>query len=331
MIFTPTFARILLFSLFATSMFLSTCFDVSGQESHEWSKIAFPNIPTSFGSGEAVPSVRPSNKGIEFSLAFGWTEDDEIKDNFKRPNGSLIKLSLHDANGLKVEPIESNFEGEPLRLTGGLGFSHSSFSCIFPWSENEMLESWIEISTQDRSYWLEIPYGFTRNPKNKKLPTAESGPPQFPPALKPFPEKAQLVNWKHVEYELGEIQNGWRLSLLHANPFDARSEIVLYREDSKVGESMFLWNLRDPVTKLSIAQANGNQLTSRLMSLRLHSDGRHRSDSFEFNRNPGRDRMRDWGTMEIEVGDRQWKTTIPSSLFRYVHGVSDPHHKSTLR
>ena len=307
-----------------------SCSMVIGQEPHKWRSISYPNLPTEFASGTAEPTIRRSEHGIQLSLAFSWSDEDAKKETFKRPNGSEIKLRMHYADKKIVEPSNSTFDGELLTF-GRRGYSSGAFSCTFPWSENEMLEGWLQISTGDTEYWLEIPYGFTRDPKLKKLPTAKTGPPKLPPALKPFPEKSYIVNWKHVNYDLGDIQNSWRLSLQHANPFDANSEVVLYRDDSAVGKSMFLWDIHEPKTKLSIKHENGFNLKSRVMSLRLHDDGMRRSDSFEFNRNPGNDNLRDWGTMVIEVGDKKWTTEMPSSLFRYVHGRADHYNKSSIR
>ena len=307
-----------------------SCSMAVGQGSHEWRSISYPDLPTQFASGTSAPTIRCSDDGIQFSLAFSWSDDDAKEDSFKLPNGSEIKLQLHYTNEKIVEPSNSTFDGE-LMTFGRRGYSSGSFTCTFPWSENEMLEGWLHVSTSGREYWLEIPYGFTRDPKIEKLPTAKTGPPELPAALKPFPEKSHIVNWKHVNYNLGEIQNGWRLSLQHANPFDANSEIILYRDDSAVGKSMFLWDIHEPKTRLSIKHENGFNLTSRIMKLRLHDDGMRRSDSFEFNRNPGNDSLRDWGTMVIEVGEKSWTTAMPSSLFRYVHGRADHYNESSIR
>ncbi len=67
------------------------------------------------------------------------------------------------------------------------------------------------------------------------------------------------------------------------------------------------------------------------MNLRLHDDGMRRSDSFDFNRNPGERELRDWGTMIISIDGKESTLAMPSSLFRYVHGIADPYHKSTVR
>jgi hypothetical protein len=131
------------------------------------------------------------------------------------------------------------------------------------------------------------------------------------------------VPWLHVDYDLGKIQNDWRLSLKLANPFDARGEAILYREDSQVGKSMFLWKLDTPKTAMEIKMAGGRVLAAHGMGIRLHEDGMRRSDDYSFNRYPYPEEGRDWGQVVIKVDDKTHECTVPSSLFKYVHGVTD--------
>jgi hypothetical protein len=273
-----TFYRTMMIMIFA-SAFSVHCV-VAGQDSHKWKAISYPDLPTKFASGFAATSVRSTEKGLSLALLFSWADDDAAKEEFVLPDGKKIGLALHDTDGNKVEPIESNFDGE-LMAFGRRGYSSGSYHCTFPWSGNDMSEGWLEIRMQNGSFWLEIPYGFTRDPSADKLPVTRKGTPKLPPALKPFPGNSRLVNWKHVVYDIGKIQNGWQLTLLHSNPFDASSEIVLYRDDSEIGKSMFLWDLHSTRTKLSIKQADGFNLTGRTMSLKLHDDGMRRSDTFK--------------------------------------------------
>jgi hypothetical protein len=137
------------------------------------------------------------------------------------------------------------------------------------------------------------------------------------------------VPWLHAHYNLGRIQNEWALSVNLANPFDVEAEIVLYRDDSQVGKSMFLWELHSPRTAVAIKQPGARVLESRGMSIRLHEDGLRRSDYFKFNRNPG-DEERCWGTVIVKVDDKTYECVVPSSLFKYVHAVADPYNKATV-
>ena len=51
------------------------------------------------------------------------------------------------------------------------------------------------------------------------------------PAMKSLTEHDHVLRWQIVHYDLGGIQKGWRLLLIQSNPFDAESEVVLYRND----------------------------------------------------------------------------------------------------
>jgi hypothetical protein len=139
--------------------------------------------------------------------------------------------------------------------------------------------------------------------------------------MKEMGEKDRILPWLHVHYDLGEIQNHWRLSVNVSNPFDTEAEVILYREDSQ--------DLNSPRIAMEIKQPAGWVLQSRCMSIRLHEDAMRRSDSFKFSRNPGSDE-RCWGTVIVKVDDKSYEWVVPSSLFKYVHGTPDPHHKALV-
>lgn len=300
---------------------LAVASTVHSQESHRWDSISYPDLPTQFGDGTARPVIRKTDDGLQLSLSFGWTDEQAAADGFLMPDGTRIKLALYHPDGSASIPLDSTFD-RGLITTGGRGYSSGAFQCRFPWYGNQMTEAWLEIKMPQQSFWLELPYGFTRDPDSEKLPTARSGRPQAL-AKNALPDNALMIQWQSVIYDVGEIQNGWRLTLRQANPFDASSELVLYRNDTEVGKSMFLWELHSPRTKVTIKRADGSRLESRAISLRLHDDGMRRSDGFQFNRNPDDSESRNWGQMLIEVDDRSRPVTMPSSLFRYVHGHSD--------
>jgi hypothetical protein len=132
----------------------------------------------------------------------------------------------------------------------------------------------------------------------------------------------EILPWDYVEYDLGEIQNQWRAEVHVSNPFDAAAEVILYRHDTAIGKSMYLWDLHTPQTRIEIDDPLTRRLPSRAMEIRLHEDGLRRSDSFSFYRNPG-SVNRGWGTAIMTVEDRSYSFTLPSSLFRYTHGSPD--------
>ena len=300
---------------------------------HTWSQINYASLPCPWASGTARPSLRAPGKdetqGLLFGLTFFRSYVDESQKKFVEPDPQKLTVRMHFADGKVVSPKNPGFE-----VLGWFGNSlgaSASVQRVFPWTENKLLEAWIEVRYPGHVFWLEVPYGFTRNPSDALCAPSKSGRPKLAPAMKKLEEGAKIVKWKHVEYDLGKIQNGWGLTLMHSNPFDAHSEIVLFRDDFRIGKSAILWDLYSPRTSVIIRHANGNTQKGWAKSLRLHDDGLRRSDKFNFNRNGRDDEMRDWGTIVIDVDGKSREAVVPSSLFRYVHGVADPYHKATLR
>ena len=227
--------------------------------------------------------------------------------------GSII-ARVHRASG---RIAETTFD----RAAGGFRNEWVSIA-YFPWGSNTLSESWIEVLVGRETYWLEIPYGFDRNPEDSLPPIVNGGRPKVAAAMGKLRNTDHVVPWSTVHYDLGGIQNGWKLSLIQSNPFDARSEVVLYREDSAVGKSMFLWDLRSPRTTVRLRGLERGEVKGRCMSLRLHDDGMRRSDSFEIGRN-GSDAKRGWATIEIAVDEKAYQITVPTSVTSYTHGHAD--------
>jgi hypothetical protein len=181
-----------------------------------------------------------------------------------------------------------------------------------------MDESWIDVSVGEERYWLEIPYGFDRDPRQPLSSSSAVGPPKFCPAMKKSPLD-HVIHWSSVHYDLGKIQNRWRLSLIQSNPGDGQTEVQLYRDDSAVGKSVFLWDLYSPRTNVRVLEAGQLIVGAHCMGIRLHEDGMRRSDTYALGRTGFGDR-RSWGEVEITVGDRSYRTVVPSSVYEYGHG-----------
>jgi hypothetical protein len=293
---------------------------------HNWDHIAYPTLPA-LPDGFQAPTLAlyKRDAGLQFSLSYYVPATKEPRN--EPPSAEKITVRLHSADGKIAEP-------EPDENRGAFGIGdHRGHLCgydyRFPWKRNVLEEAWIELRLPGQAYWVEIPYGFTRNPGDRLTPAvARRGKPAFTATMKPA-KKDRLVPWLFVNYDLGSIQNGWALSVNLANPLDTEAEIVLFRNDSEIGKSMYLWELHSPRTTIGIKQPAGWMLESRGMSIRLHEDGLRRSDSFKFNRNPGQDE-RCWGTVSIKVDDKSYECVVPSSLFKYLHGVADPYNKALL-
>jgi hypothetical protein len=294
---------------------------------HNWDHIAYPRLPA-LSDGSHAPRLVLQNRkdaGLEFVLSY-YVPDPQEQNRKKLPSPEKITVRLHS-------PADKVTDLEPDELSG-VGFGDArggtcDYLYRFPWKRNVLEEAWLEVRLPQQVYWVEVPYGFTCNPADPLTPVeARRGRPSFAATMKRR-EKDLVVSWLHVHYDLGRIQNGWALAVNLSNPFDAEAEIVLYRDDSQIGKSMYLWELHTPRTAITIKQAGGGTLDSRGMSIRLHEDGLRRSDCFKFSRNPAGDERR-WGTVKIKVDDKSYECVVPSSLFKYVHGVADPYDRARM-
>ena len=195
---------------------------------HDWRHIWYPAMPVPGRKGgtEWLSAVVGSGFGGRrlLRLDISWSG---LLD--QRPRPEELAVRLHRADGTIAEPDDE----EPPAWRGW------SIVYWFPWGRNVLEEAWFEIHASGRTYWIEVPYGFTRNPNDPLAPPAlDGGEPSLAPAMKSLGDNDDIVSWRYVEYDLGAIQSGWRLSLKQANPFDAKCEVILYRDDTRVGKSI---------------------------------------------------------------------------------------------
>lgn len=185
----------------------------------------------------------------------------------------------------------------------------------FPWGQNKLEEAWLELRLKGRTYWIEIPYGFTRDPA-APLARAEpdAGLPALAPAMKNVSADDRLVAWTKIVYDLDPIQNDWRLHVELANPFDARCKALLYWEGGQ-------WDLHAPRTSAKIVEDGGGVVAASQVGARFV--GSAREDAFDFCRYHG-SKGRDWGTLTITVDGKSTDAVIPSSLFKCTHGEAHP-------
>ena len=271
--------------------------------SHTWKRIEYPSLPipgfeteklmvlVGSGSSDGAPHLR-------FDAMWSALREAQMPAAIADAGKFVVRLHLSDG---KVILPESEKHPRSWMGAGSRGITYS-IMYLFPWQRNVMEEAWIEFVLPGQTYWIELPYGFTRNPADDLPSDAKRGEPAFPSTMKALGETDRLVPWLQVNYDLGVIQNGWRLALQLANPFDAEAEAILYRDDIRVGKSMFLWKLDTPRTAMEIKTSGGGILAARSMGIRLHEDGMRRSDNYSFNRFPREGR--DWGTVVFKVDDK---------------------------
>ena len=290
---------------------------------HKWEYISFPWTLPDGKSCPAFSAGWPGGSARSDEISRGLRLDImNIVPGFGFFKTNAITARLYRASGEIVEPT---VEGKKLLNTpvGGSTFSGPNWRPLpqamtrFPWGTNALEECWIEVSMGPERYWLEIPYGFDRNPADPLPPSIPGGPPKFASAMKSLTEHDHVLRWQNVHYDLGEIQNGWRLSLIQSNSVDAESEVVLYREDVKIGTSTS-WETNSPMTTLSVLDASGTTVGSHCIDVHIQDGGMERSNMYVIARNG--DDQRCWGQIEISVDDKSYRIVVPSSLYKYTHG-----------
>ena len=109
-----------------------------------------------------------------------------------------------------------------------------------------------------------------------------------------------------------------------AKPSDAKAEAILYA----ILEGIHRWKMERPRTAMEIRLPGERVIAASATAIRLHEEGLRRSDHFDFNRFP--DEGRDWGRLVIKVDDKSYGCVVPSSLYKFVHGVTDPENPRPL-
>ena len=288
--------------------------------SHNYEYITFPEQSTdgkycpifSVGYGEHPESASQGFRLDIMDIVPGFFKTNAITARLYRANGESVGPTA-EGKAMLNSPIYISTFSVPGQMPPAQVMTY------FPWGPNSLEECWIEVSMGLERYWLEIPYGFDRNPADPLPPGVPGGRPQYVPAMKSLTDHDHVVRWLNVHYDLGVIQNGWRLSLIQSNPFDAQSEVELYRDDGAVGKSMYLWDLHTPRTSLRVIDADGSVIDGFCMDVHLHEDGLRRSDIFHIGRN-GFGKERCWGHIEISVDGKNYQVIVPSSLYKYTHG-----------
>jgi hypothetical protein len=288
---------------------------------HTWKSISYPSIATPWGiGGTAIPLVAVDDPrgGLRLILSFLAPYDDKEREKMPMPReGEDLQILLHTPHG-KVPP-----KCDPSRLVawfGGGGAMSGGTSFSFPWQANDLLEAWIELRLPDLSYWLTIPYGFTRDPRDPLGPPDPSlERPSAPPLGAEPGRRAKVVPWQAVSYDLGPInKEKWRLSFTQSNPFHAATVLTLYKDNNLNG--LLSWGIDSPKTAIRVE--HGYAMAGILTSITREEDGFRRTDRFHL-QDSHHEAGRFWGTLIISVDGKDYPVAMPSSLFKYTHGETD--------
>ena len=66
------------------------------------------------------------------------------------------------------------------------------------------------------------------------------------------------------------------------------------------------------------------------MGVRLTGSFSERTDDYRLGMGTGEDQGRLWGKVIVKMDDESYECVVPSSMFKYVHGVADPDNRQRL-
>ena len=281
-----------------------------------WSSIQYPDIDIPGAPGRTITGrLSPGKDGdgrpdeLLFRLIFYQPADKEIPQVLVHPETFVVRL--HRGDGSVVEG-KSVF-GEDWTGFGNQNGLTRGRIYTFPWGRNAFDEAWIEWRLPNQTFWFEVPYGFSRDPAQPwPSPDPARSEPHLASAMNNLGARDLLIPWRLVEYELGEIQNHWRLTANMANSFQPAVETVLYHAPDE-------WRQWQPEEPRVSVQMKGHGESFRLAFRRQGM--LDRVDTFRTG--VGAERGRDTGVEIIHVDDRSYEFTIPSSLSKYDHGRAD--------
>jgi hypothetical protein len=194
-----------------------------------------------------------------------------------------LKMRLHYPDGRVVEPER---EFGPYGVSG---YAYRHF--LFPYDDNSLTEAWFELQIDDRTFWFDVPYGFTRNPEAPMPPSDPDGKPQgFVPAMSRMKKEDDIIRWSSVLYQFGSIQNGWDLavSIRHGG---MGGRVNLRRKEGR-------WAIHTPVTALKVEMENGESIVGEQIASQLEAPD-NREDEFKFDFKPLSGRA--WGKLVVTV------------------------------
>lgn len=272
----------------------------------QWTRLEYAMRLTGLGGGELAASLTPevqfapvSLEKTGFTVNLSWFPRDGNMEAYER-----LRLRLHYPDGRVVEP---SYSSPPVTVTSGVVISLRSF--VFPWGRNALEEAWLELEDGDRTYWLEVPYGFTRSPELPLPPaeiTDETTPSLAPAMLQAASKDVEIIRWWKVRYDFGPIADGQQLEvdLTHA-----ACTLRLRRTKDR-------WSIHDPITTVRLEKTDGETIVGEQIAARINDaklSPSEREDEFTFTYSPLKGRT--WGDLIVTVGETSLRRTIPLGTF----------------
>ncbi|HWB04044.1 MAG TPA: hypothetical protein VG796_13535 [Verrucomicrobiales bacterium] len=266
-----------------------------------------------------VPTVRVENKekeGMILTLSYFLPSEFEQKKSGK-VEAEKVTAELY-RNQEKPVALKGVFDSHIYWGSGPEGQYRelaTTHAFTIPWGPNAFDDAWVRLDLKDRVFWVELPYGFMRDPKD---PPAPEDPKRESPKTTPFSQKKPgpqdlIIPWEYVSYRLGKFREGGSVIVNVANTFDAMTELVLWN---------FSGGVREPECTVANVIVPGYEKTGQCISLTLEkSSDPFRSQLFRYSRGSGDGRH--WCQVRVTVEKEARTLTMPSSLVDYVHGHAD--------
>ncbi len=235
-----------------------------------------------------------------------------------------------ETNGTsRPEPVAAEFyvnENKPVILKGTLESGpyegsgpgprgreqQTDHTFFIPWGANALDDAWVRLRLKDRDFWVELPFGFTRNPADPAPPAGESKEGPGCPVAKNTSagENDLVIPWEYVTYQLDGFPASQRVYVNMANPSDAQTELQM---------SGFGSDIREPRCGITFEFVPDYRNEGRCISLAF-SRGIEPWIYQMFSFPPGFTEGRAWIPVRIQTGPARHALTVPSSLTYSGHG-----------
>ena len=278
---------------------------------HCWRSISYPKSHLFDSLGDVYFTIRNSDPSIGLRL-----------DMYFETPASEVLATLLDRIQLRVKPefgeMRAHLQESSMLIGQGAGFGNAehtfyTLTTYFPWIEASLEAGWISVEFEGEGLLLAVPFGFLEDPSRpfEKSEADHKRSIGSPPRSEL--ERDEILEWKSVHYELGEVSESRKLFVNQLNSNGATSDIILYRErgDSK---QWFMWKADKPVTELLIREYDGTEILPKKAEVEILKDGLRRSDKFKFTNSllP----KRTWARAIISIDKVEYVFRLASSVYR---------------
>jgi hypothetical protein len=281
-----------------------------------WTSIQYAPLPIPSARGQSCSvSVRsdarpgPEDQQPRLQVAVTWSEreSEPIPEAMTKPERMSVRMHLPNGN---VVETQNSFRA------GGITTEKNRHSLSrigqFPWGANTLDEAWFELKIDEVVYWLEVPYGFTRDPLGA-LPPSEpkAGPGKVAPAMAKLGPCDRVACWWKIGFDLGVIQKDRRLQMVAVND-RRRTWIAMVHGESVPG------SFSGPNVHPRIVDEDGAWVESTNAGLRQYTFALYEKGG------------RSWGMLTASLYGYTWSGVVPSSLFKAGHATVGRDHGQSV-